>query len=149
MYIYFIIKSLKNDKFYLYWFVLIFIEEQLLYNAIFVSAIQQTETVTCIHISPLFGFPSHLGLHRALSRAPSAMQYVLIRYLFYTQCIYGDGLSRWLSDKESACQCRRCRFNPWDGKIPLEQEMAIHTTILVQIIPWTEESVGLQRVGHD
>ena len=24
----------------------------------------------------------------------------------------------WLSGKESACQGRRCRFNPWDGKIP-------------------------------
>ena len=25
---------------------------------------------------------------------------------------------RWLSGKESACQCRRCRFDPWVGKIP-------------------------------
>ena len=23
----------------------------------------------------------------------------------------------WLSGKESACQCRRCRFDPWVGKI--------------------------------
>ena len=31
------------------------------------------------------------------------------------------GLPRWLSDKEFASQCRRpkrCRFNPWVGKIP-------------------------------
>jgi len=31
------------------------------------------------------------------------------------------GLPRWLSGKESACQCRRhrrCRFNPWVRKIP-------------------------------
>ena len=30
-------------------------------------------------------------------------------------------LPRWCSGKESACQCRRhkrCRFNPWVGKIP-------------------------------
>ena len=26
-------------------------------------------------------------------------------------------LPRWLSSKESMCQCRRCRFNPWVGKI--------------------------------
>ena len=26
-------------------------------------------------------------------------------------------LLRWLSGKESACQCRRHRFNPWVGKI--------------------------------
>jgi len=24
----------------------------------------------------------------------------------------------WLSGKESACQCRRCGFDPWVGKIP-------------------------------
>ena len=29
-----------------------------------------------------------------------------------------NGLSRWFSGKESPCECRRCRFNPWVGKIP-------------------------------
>ena len=28
------------------------------------------------------------------------------------------GLPWWLSGKESACKCRRCRFNPWVRKIP-------------------------------
>ena len=28
------------------------------------------------------------------------------------------GLPRWSSVKESTCQCRRLRFNPWVGKIP-------------------------------
>ena len=28
------------------------------------------------------------------------------------------GLPRWLSGKDSACQCRSCRFNPWIKKIP-------------------------------
>ena len=28
------------------------------------------------------------------------------------------GLSWWLSGKESVCQCRRHRFDPWPGKIP-------------------------------
>ena len=37
---------------------------------------------------------------------------------------------------------------------PLEEEMAIHSSILAWIIPWTDEpagiqSMGLQRVGHD
>ena len=27
-------------------------------------------------------------------------------------------LPRWRSGKESACQCRRCGFDPWVGKIP-------------------------------
>ena len=37
--------------------------------------------------------------------------------------------------------------------IPLEKEMATHSSILAWRIPWTEEpgglrSTGLQRVGH-
>ena len=35
--------------------------------------------------------------------------------------IPGDGTNKWLSGKESTCQCRRCkrhRINPWVGNIP-------------------------------
>ena len=28
------------------------------------------------------------------------------------------GLPRWLSGEESACQCKRCEFDPWFGNIP-------------------------------
>ena len=40
-----------------------------------------------------------------------------------------------------------------DQEDPLEQEMAIHFSILAWRIPWTEEpgglqSMGAQRVGH-
>ena len=28
------------------------------------------------------------------------------------------GLPRWQSGKESTCQCRRCEFDPWVGKVP-------------------------------
>ena len=40
------------------------------------------------------------------------------------QCSSGldFGLPRWLSDKESACQYRRCRFDPWIMKIPWRRE---------------------------
>ena len=42
-----------------------------------------------IYMCPLiFGFPSHLGHHRALSRVPCALQYILISYLLYTQYRY-------------------------------------------------------------
>ena len=39
-------------------------------------------------------------------------------------------------------------------EVPLEKEMAIHSSILAYRIPWMEEpgglqSVGSQRVGHD
>ena len=41
-----------------------------------------------------------------------------------------------------------------DGKDPLEEEMATHSSILALEIPWTEEpsglkSMGSQRVGQD
>ena len=49
--------------------------------------------------------------------------------------------------KESACQCRRCRYNPWVGKIPWRREMATHSSIVAWEIPWTEEPGRLQSMG--
>ena len=48
-----------------------------------------------------------------------------------------------LSGKESPSQRKRHRFNLWVGKIPLEKEMATHSSILAWRIPWTEEPGGL------
>ena len=36
----------------------------------------------------------------------------------YNQLILVMGIPWWLSGKESACQYRRCEFNPWVRKIP-------------------------------
>ena len=67
------------------------------------------------------------------------------------------GLSRWLSGKESACQCRRCkrcRFSPWLGKIPWRRKWqptplplpgkSQGQRSLVGYSPW-----GCKRVRHD
>ena len=65
------------------------------------------------------------------------------------------GLPKWLSGKESACQCRRhkkCRFNPWIGKIPwnrkwqptlvfLPGEFHDQRSLVGQVL-------GVQRVRH-
>jgi len=70
-----------------------------------------------------------------------------------------NGLPRWLSDIEPACQCRRhrrWRLVPWVGKIPWKRAWThtrTHSCILAWRIPWTEEtgglqSMGSQRVGH-
>ena len=40
-----------------------------------------------------------------------------------------------------------CRFDAWVGKTPLEEEMAILSSILAWKIPWTEEPGGLQPMG--
>jgi len=40
------------------------------------------------------------------------------RLMYLYLSLYTDrGIPRWLSGKESACQCRRCRLDPWVGKI--------------------------------
>ena len=46
------------------------------------------------------------------------------------------------------------RVRSLDREVPLEKEMAIHSSFLAWKIPWTEEpgglqSVGLQRVGRN
>ena len=61
------------------------------------------------------------------------------------------------SGKEPTCQCKRLKrrqFNPWVGKILLEQEMPIHSSILAWRITWKGEpgrlqSIGSHRVGQD
>ena len=60
-----------------------------------------------------------------------------------------------VSGKDRTFQCRtqkKCRFDPWVGKIPLEEGMATHSNILAWRIPWTEsglQSKGSQRVRFD
>ena len=63
----------------------IFISVQLLYNIVLISAIQQSESATHIHIYLFFRFPSRLGRHRARSGVSGAIQQVHISYLFYPQ----------------------------------------------------------------
>ena len=53
-------------------------------------------------------------------------------------------LPRWLSGKESTCQCKRykrCRFDPWRGKWPSTP------VFLPGESPWTKEPGGLQSMG--
>ena len=76
---------------------------------------------------------------------------ILYDFFFFFFCGAGEGC---FPGKESTCQCRRHRFNPWAGKIPLEEEMATHCSLLAWEIPWKEEpgglqSTGSQRVRHD
>ena len=47
----------------------------------------------------------------------------------FSMVFWGEHLW-WLSGKESACQCRRSKFDPWVGKILLQKETATHSNIL-------------------
>ena len=64
------------------------------------------------------------------------------------------GIPRWLSGKESACHCRRHRFNPWVGQIPWRRAWQPTPVFLPGEYLWMEEtgrlqSIGLLRVGHN
>ena len=58
---------------------------------------------------------THFKSHRAWWR----------RAFLFLSAYSGFGLPRWLSSKESACQCRRCRVHPWAGKIPWRRKQQL------------------------
>ena len=54
------------------------------------------------------------------------------------------------SGKEPTCQGKRHKrrgFDPWVGKIPLEEGMTAHSSNLAWRIPWTEKPGGLESMG--
>ena len=60
----------------------------------------------------------------------------------------------WLSGKESACQCRRHRFDPWVGKIPWRRKWQPTLVFLLGNSPGQRSLEGHslwghKRVGHD
>ena len=57
---------------------------QLLDNVVLVSAVQQSESAIATHISPLFGFASHLGHHRALRSLCYYGRLSLVVYFMYS-----------------------------------------------------------------
>ena len=63
------------------------------------------------------------------------------------------GLPGGTSGKEPTYHCRRLGLDPWVGKIPMEEGMTTHSSILAWRIPWTEkpgrlQSMGLKRDRH-
>ena len=57
--------------------------------------------------------------------------------------------SLWLSGWRIRLQCGRPGLHPRVGKVPWRRERPPYSRILAWRIPWTVQSVGLQRVGHD
>ena len=63
-------------------------------------------------------------------------------------------LPRWFSGKESSCQCRRCSFDPWVGKIPWRrkwnpvQYSCLGTPMIRGAWRATVHEVA-KKVGHD
>ena len=76
----------------------------------------------------------------------------LSNFCFYFICSYG--LLGWLSDKESACQCRRWRgwevgaFSPWVGKIPWRRKQQPAPVLLPGESHRQSSLVGCSPWGH-
>ena len=67
---------------------------------------------------------------------------------------FGPSLSKYSDGKASVYNAGDQGFLFLGREVPLEKEMATHSSILAWKIPWTEEpsrlqSMGSQRVGHD
>ena len=45
-------------------------------------------------------------------------------------CRHRLGLPWWLSSKVPTCQCRKCRFNPWVGKMPWRRKWQLTPVFL-------------------
>ena len=61
-----------------------------------------------------------------------------------------DGLPRWHSGKEPACQCRRrkrCQFSLWVGNIPWRRKWQPTPVFLLGESPWTGKLGRLQSMG--
>ena len=61
---------------------------------------------------------------------------------------YCLGLPRWLSGKECACQHRRCRFDPWFGKIPWRRKWQPTPAVLPEKSHGQRSLVGYSSWGH-
>ena len=99
-------------------------------------------------------------IHYSAQWAPQTVWTVFLIQKYLSIINQYDAFSWCLSGKESACsardrlQCRRLGFSPWVRKIPPEEGMATHSSLLAWRIPKTEEPGGYspwccKRVGHD
>ena len=77
---------------------------------------------------------------------PRAQMYALvITHIGFSGC-------RVVKKKNNTCQCRRPDFGLWVRKIPPEEDMTAHSSIIAWRIPRTEEKAGYSpwgcRAGH-
>ena len=56
-------------------------------------------------------------------------------YIHLKICLWGP--SWWLSGKESACQCRRHRFDPWSRKSPHVSEQLSPCASTIELVLWS------------
>ena len=88
-----------------------------------VSSCQRTLAKSRGVISCSPAFPSLLFLpHSLLVEKDQFVLHGTVKSSLCWASLLSVGLRRWLSGKESACQCRRHKFSPWVGKILWRRE---------------------------
>ena len=88
--------------------------------------------------------PKRKRIFFSLFSIPSSVPKMGLVHTNHSAFTFDDGLPWWLRWWRICSQHGRPRFNPWVGKVYLDEEMAIHFSILAWRIPWTEEPHGLQ-----
>ena len=77
----------------------------------------------------------------------SCLQYVVL-FLFLRDTSFQKGLPWWLKRLKRLPAMRETWVRALGQEDPLEKEMATHSSILAQRIPWTEEPVGYSPRGR-
>ena len=97
---------------------------------------------------------------KPVSRDPGGLSVAMSRWTYIGQDCKSEGVNllrgllQWLSDKESACQCRKHRFSPWVRKIPWRRKWQ-PTPVFSPGQAHGQRSLavygawGRKRVGHD
>ena len=58
------------------------------------------------------------------------------------------GFPWWLGGEESACQCRRHRFDPWSEKIPYAPEQLSPCTTTIEPVLWSSGDATAEPMLH-
>ena len=100
---------------------------------------QATDYVASVSLSP--------GLAMACDLSMTEEAQVRFQRSELTISLQSQGLPWCLSCKEYSCKMQETWVRSLGGKDPLEEGIAIHSSILAWKIPWTEEPGGLQSIG--
>ena len=89
-----------------------------------------------------------------MSRDPVELSVAMSQWTYIVQDCKSEGvnllsgLPRWLSDKESACQCRKHGFNPWVREIPWRRKWQLTSVFLPGEAHGQRSLAGYGTWGH-
>ena len=140
----------------------------MIYNVVLVSDMRLNGSVIYTHICSFFGYFSHTGHYRVLSRVPCAIncinRFLLVIYFTYSSVYMGEGNGdplqysclenpmgggAWWAAVHGVAKSRT-RLSDFTFTLhfhALEKDMATHSSVLAWRIPGTEEPGGLPSMG--